>query len=82
MGYGRCGSADRAEGETKMIDKERIKHIFRFIKFGALSEAQENLVINFEEQFLDRGRLSDRQVEILEDIFRRAAVYQHPWWLQ
>ncbi len=56
-----------------MSNSERIKHIFRFMNFDGLMEAQENLVISFEEQFLNRGTLSDRQLEILEDIYRRAA---------
>jgi len=57
-----------------MIDKERIKHIFKFINQNVLSEAQENLVISFEEQFLDRDHLSERQSEVLEDIFQRAGT--------
>jgi hypothetical protein len=57
-----------------MNNPERIKHIFQFINFDGLTEAQENLVISFEEQFLDRGMLSDNQMKILEDIYRRAAI--------
>jgi hypothetical protein len=57
-----------------MSNPERIKHIFQFINFDGLTEAQENLVISFEEQFLDRGMLSDNQMKILEDIYRRAAI--------
>lgn len=57
-----------------MIDKERIKHCFSLMNYDVLTEPQENLVISFEEQFLERGTLSDRQIEILEDIFRKAAT--------
>ena len=63
-----------------MADKERIKHLFQFINFDGLSEAQENLVIDFEEQFLDQGWLSDRQVEILESIYKQAATKSETWW--
>lgn len=65
---------DRGTKKQDMIDKERIKHIFQFINLGALSKVQENLVISFEEQFLERNKLSERQIEILEDIFRKAAT--------
>ena len=57
-----------------MNNTARIKHIFEFMNYDALSEAQEDYVISFEEQFIERGQLSERQMEILEDIFRRAAT--------
>jgi hypothetical protein len=38
-----------------------------------LTDAQHALVESFEEQFERRGSLSLRQLEILEDIFYRAA---------
>lgn len=65
--------------KTKMSDIERLKHIFHFINFDGLTEAQENLVISFEEQFLDHDRLSDRQVEILESIYKQAATKGKRW---
>ena len=52
---------------------ERIEHIFKFIESDNLSEAQVDLVISFEEQFQRRGRLSERQLEVLEDIFKQVA---------
>jgi hypothetical protein len=55
------------------MTEERIKHIFKYMEYGALSEAQENLIISFEKQFEERGSLSERQYEILEDIFKQAA---------
>jgi hypothetical protein len=56
-----------------MSDNDRIEHIFQFMEYGELTDAQHSLVESFEEQFERRGSLSDRQVEILEDIFERAA---------
>jgi hypothetical protein len=43
------------------------------MEYDVLSDAQHDLVISFQEQFQSRGGLSDRQFEILEDIFERAA---------
>lgn len=63
-----------------MNDPDRIKHIFQFINFDGLIDAQEDLIISFEEQFRDRGYLSDRQVEILENIYRRATTASLAWW--
>ena len=56
-----------------MSDTDRIEHIFKFMEYDQLTDAQHSLVESFEEQFERRGSLSDRQVEILEDIFERAA---------
>jgi hypothetical protein len=43
------------------------------MEYDVLTDAQHDLVISFEEQFEDRKSLSDRQLNILEDIFARAA---------
>jgi len=53
-------------------DKARAEHIFKFMEYDNLSDAQHDLIISFEEQFKRRGSLSERQMEILEDIFERA----------
>lgn len=55
------------------MDKERIRHIFKFMEYDELTDSQMNLVVSFEKQFQRSGRLSDRQIEILEDIFQQAA---------
>ena len=47
--------------------------MFKLMEYDELSEAQEKLVISFEEQFNNRGSLTARQFEILEDIFEKAA---------
>ena len=57
-----------------MADKaERIRMLFQLMKYDALSDAQHDLIVSFEDQFKRRGVLSDRQFEILWDIYQRAA---------
>lgn len=53
--------------------KERIKHIFQFMEYDTLTEGQENLVISFESFFINNGFLTEKQLEILENIFKQAA---------
>jgi hypothetical protein len=60
-------------GEIMATNEDRIEHIFKFIEYDNLTDAQHDLVISFEQQFKRKGSLSDRQLEILEDIFERAA---------
>ena len=55
------------------MDTDRIEMLFRLMEYDELSDSQEKLVISFEEQFNNRGHLSARQLEILEDIFDQAA---------
>ena len=54
-------------------EEERIKHILKYMEWDNLSESQHDLIISFEEQFERNGYLSDRQMEILEDIFSKVA---------
>jgi len=53
--------------------EDRIKHIFRYMEYDHILEKQHDLIISFEEQFNRKGYLSDAQIDILEDIFKRAA---------
>ena len=55
------------------MNVDKIEMMFRLMEFDELSEAQHNLVESFEEQFNNRGSLTARQFEILEDIFDQAA---------
>lgn len=55
------------------MDKDRIEHIFKFMEYDELTGAQHDLVISFERHFKRCGFLSERQFEILESIFARAA---------
>ena len=36
-----------------------------------LTERELELIASFEDQFKQKGRLSERQMEVLEDIYRR-----------
>jgi hypothetical protein len=54
-------------------DEARIEHIFKFMEWDNLTDAQHSLIESFEEQFERSGSLSERQIEILEDIFERSA---------
>jgi hypothetical protein len=53
---------------------ERVKHILKFMEYDELTDAQHDLVVSFEEQFNRRGSLSEKQFDILEDIFDKAAA--------
>lgn len=55
------------------VDKDRIRHIFKYMEYDALSERQEYLVIKYEEWFLKHHSLTQPQMETLEDIFKQAA---------
>lgn len=52
--------------------KESVKRIFTILKCCRLSIKQEELVESFEEQFNEKGDLSERQHAILLDIYERA----------
>jgi hypothetical protein len=41
------------------------------MEYDHISEAQHDLVISFEDQWKEKGSLSVRQIEVLEDIFRQ-----------
>lgn len=53
--------------------EDRIKHIFQFMEYDELTDAQHDLVVSFEGQFERKGRLSEDQYEILEDIFKKTS---------
>lgn len=53
--------------------KDRAEHIFKFMEYDRLTDAQHDLIVKYEEQFKQRQWLSERQMEIMEDIFQRAA---------
>lgn len=52
--------------------KESVKRMFEILKLCSVSIKQEELLESFEEQFNERGTLSDRQLNILMDIYERA----------
>jgi hypothetical protein len=50
-----------------------IDMMFQMMEYDYLTDAQHDLIISFQEQYEKRGFLSDKQHEILEDIFNGAA---------
>ena len=61
------------EDEMPATEADIIKWQLRFLSEAAssLTESELNLVSSFEEQFKRKGALSTRQMEILEDIYKR-----------
>lgn len=55
------------------MDTDKIKMMFDLMEYDYLTDAQHDLVISFNEQFNKWGKLSERQFDILSDIFKRAA---------
>lgn len=53
--------------------RERIECCFKLMEYDNLSEEQHNIIISLEEQYLKNNKLSEKQIELLESIFRRAA---------
>ena len=53
--------------------EERFEHIIQFLEYDQLSDNEHDWVVKFEESFNRKGYLSEREMEILEDIFKRAA---------
>lgn len=47
--------------------------MFKLMEYDYLSDKQHKLIESFESQYNKYGRLSNRQCEILEDIFNKAA---------
>jgi hypothetical protein len=60
-------------GEYSHMDDDRIEHIFNYMEWDHLTERQLEMIISFEKQFTQFRRLSPRQIETLEDIFKQAA---------
>ena len=52
--------------------KDRAEHIFLFMEWKHVTDDQHNLLISFEEQFENKGYLSNTQMDILESIFNQA----------
>jgi hypothetical protein len=50
----------------------RIEHIFKFMEWDVLTDAQHDLIVSFENHYRLKGRLTKSQMEILEDIFDKA----------
>ena len=53
--------------------EDRIKHIFDFMEYDELTDAQHGLVVSFEDQFKRSGRLSEKQFDIEVASLEKAA---------
>lgn len=58
--------------------KKRIDALFLTLDEDYCSEKQLRLIDSFRDQFVARGDLSDRQIDIFEDINRRASERDRP----
>ena len=55
------------------MDTDKIEMMFKLMEYDNLTDGQHDLVLSFGEQYDQRGYLSERQFEVLSDIFKRAA---------
>ena len=55
------------------MDTDKIEMMFKLMEYDYLTDKQHDLIESFEHQYKKRGFLSDRQFEILSDIFEAAA---------
>ena len=51
---------------------ETTEMMFKLMDYDHLSDAQHDLIISFESQFVRTGSLSYRQFEVLSNIFQQA----------
>lgn len=58
---------------------ERIECLFQLLDEDYCSDKQLDLVESFRDQYIKRGSLSARQLEILEDISEKASVRDLPY---
>jgi hypothetical protein len=58
---------------TESDREDKISMMLNFMEWDYLSDSQHDLIIDFENQFKNRGSLSDKQYEILQSIFNQAA---------
>lgn len=56
----------------RVKDNLRIKEIFKTLNLCSLSYRQEELIQSLEDQFNAKGTLSDKQVNLLMDIYERS----------
>lgn len=55
-------------------NQQRLKHIFAYIEYDNLTDWEQDFVESVSDQFEENGSLPERQLEILEKIFRERAV--------
>lgn len=52
---------------------DRIEHILQFMEYDILTDNEHDWVVKFEDKFTKYRKLSEREMEILENIFKNAA---------
>lgn len=70
--YGAAKSRGTTRSNTHAATPDRIKSMLDITLRCKLSYKQEELLLSFQEQFITKGTLSDKQVAILEDIYEKA----------
>ena len=53
------------------MDAARIKHIFEWVDWDKFTDWENEFLISVEEQFKNKGYLSEKQVEVLERIYKQ-----------
>ncbi len=56
------------------MTKDRLEWIIRWLDYPLLSEWEERFVESIEEQFKINGRISDKQEEIIERIYKEKSL--------
>jgi hypothetical protein len=54
---------------------ERIEHILKFMEWDNITDSQHDYVVSFEKQYKHKGYLTDRQMQVLESIFKQGNEY-------
>jgi len=52
---------------------DRIDHIFQFMEYDNLTDDQHSLIIKYEEFYNKNSFLTEKQMDVLESIFKQAA---------
>ena len=55
------------------MDHDRIAHIFKYLEYDNLTEWEDDFILSVSEQYEQKQSLTDRQIEVLESVFRKAA---------
>lgn len=53
--------------------KARIEMMFKLMEYDNISDRQHDIIISLEESFINYGKLSEKQFDLLANIFKQAA---------
>jgi len=51
----------------------RIEMMFKLMEYDNISDRQHDIIISLEESFINYGKLSEKQFDLLANIFKQAA---------